>query len=240
MRKIFITILLLILCMAGLPLAACSSGKTIQTDITGSLTALADKGTANIDTEIARLDKLLIDVDDKLIKLEQLIVASMQWIEYQKKNKPAFGFWLVEVTSDGLAQLQNDRFQVAQLEVQFNVDKVSTTLKITDTASRQTYAVETLQKELFSSRESLADAINKEIAARDLIPSTLKDILVHSSTWDIKKFSGNTYAVSGTGLGLTDKPVSGTWTFYQDTGEIVPRDQGSININTILLGKGPR
>ncbi|UCH51044.1 MAG: hypothetical protein JSV54_08590 [Chloroflexota bacterium] len=233
----FFTFVLLIMVM--MPLTGCTS-RDIAAEVAQSLIQMNKTGVENIDSEITKTDKQLYDAQVHLLKLEQVLNAALEWVDYQKEvSRP--GEWDIKVTPDGLAQLHNDQFEVTALEVLISRDSLSVTqssytLKIREFASMQVEDGDALHDHLVDSQNFLEQNRAELVAARDLSVSTMNNVLKYVNDWKIKKVSGTIYNVSGPGLGWAEQLASGTWKYDRDKATLIPDDNQADNLNTIILG----
>ncbi len=82
-KLLFLTLLF----MAGLLAVSASCApqeKDVRTEAFSILEQLNRTGIQRIDTEIARLDQLLGDIEDRMVKLEQILPQTQQWLDVKK------------------------------------------------------------------------------------------------------------------------------------------------------------
>jgi hypothetical protein len=237
--KQWISISIFILIMAVLvPSTGCTS-RAISSEAAQSLIQMNKAAVADIDSQIALTDKQLYNTQEQLLKLEQVLNAALEWVNYQKTvAKP--GKWNIKVTPSGLIPFQNDRYQVTALEFLSTKDIVpepefSYTIKIRDLDTMQIDDGDTF-------KSNLDDMVNLQqtnrsamVDARDLSVSTMNNVLKYVNDWKVKKVSGTTYSVSGPGLGWSEQLSSGTWKYDRDKGTLVPEDKPAADLNTIIL-----
>lgn len=234
--SIFTSILLI---MVMIPLTGCTS-RDIVVEVAQALMQINKTGVENIDSEITEIDKQLYNAQVHLLKLEQVLNAALEWVDYQKEvSRP--GEWDIKVTPDGLAQLHNEQFEVTALEVLITRDSLavtqsSYTIKIREFATMQIDDGDTLHDRLVDEQNLLEQNRAELVAARDLSVSTMNNILKYVNDWKIKKVSGKTYSVSGPGLGWSEQLTSGDWKYDRDKGTLIPDDKQADNLNTIILG----
>ena len=238
-KRIFIfTFVLLIMVM--MPSTGCTS-RAIATEVAQSLIQMNKAGVENIDSDITKTDQQLYDAQVHLLKLEQVLSSALKWVDYQKAvSRP--GKWDIKVTQSGLAQLQNDQYEVTALEVLITRDSLtvtesSYTIKIREFPTMQIDDGNTLHDRLVDSQNLLEQNRKAMVDARDLSVSTMNNILKYINDWKIKKVSGTTYSVSGPGLGWSGQLTSGAWKYDRDKGTLVPDDKQADNLNAIILGK---
>lgn len=220
--------------------AGCTS-RAIASEAAQSLIQMSKAAVENIDSEIAALDKQLYDTQEQLLKLDQVLDPALKWVDYQKSlNRP--GKWDIKVAQGGLDQLKNDRYQVTALEVIITRDPTkvtesSYTLKVQEFPTMQISDGDISKSNLTDSVNRLETSRVAMVDARDLSVSTVNNILKYVNDWKIKKVSGTTYSVSGPGLGWSEQLTTGAWEYNRDAGTMVPSDNQSDNLNSIILGK---
>ena len=84
MKKGFSPVLALVALLALLAGCAPPQEKDVRPEAFAVLAQINRKATERIDVEIARLGQLLDDVDDRTVKLEQILPQTEQWLEAKK------------------------------------------------------------------------------------------------------------------------------------------------------------
>jgi hypothetical protein len=226
-----------LLAMVIMPSTACTS-RAIATEAAQSLIQTNKLAVENIDSEITTLNQQLHDIQAQQLKLEQVLGPALDWVDYQKTQaKP--GMWKAQVDPTGLEKFQNDRYQVAALEViTTKIDNAlkesSSTVKIRDLTTQQITDGETIRAGLANSKIGLEAQRQARLDARELAASTMSNILKYISDWKTKKVSDTIYSVSGPGLGWSESLTAGVWEFDRDRSTMVPSDKPAEDLNTII------
>ena len=240
MKKWISIVVFVLVIMAVLPAAGCTS-RAIAAEVAQSIMQMNKGAIENIDSEIAKNDRQLYDTEEDLLKLDQVLTAAFDWIDYQKSvSRP--GKWHIRVLDSGLKQLQNDRFGITSLEADITKDSLSVTdcsyvIKVQDSLTTQIDDWNILKDRLTNSKTTLEQNRQAMADARALSISTINNILKYVNDWKIKKVGGATYSVSGPGLGWSEKLSDGSWTYNRDTSTLVPNDKPADDLNTIILVK---
>jgi hypothetical protein len=238
-RWIFIVIFVL-LTTTIIPTTGCSS-RAIAAEVAQSIMQMNRGAVDNIDSEIATIDRQLYNAEERILKLDQVLSPAFKWVDYQKSlSRP--GKWDVKVLQSGLAQLQNDQFEVTSLEAVITRDSLSVTdcsytIKVHDFVTDQTEDWNILQDSLISSKDTLEQNREAMVEARDLSIATVNNILKYVNDWKIKKVSDANYNISGPGLGWSEQLTDGSWMYNRDEGALVPNDKPAEDLNTIILIK---
>lgn len=238
MKKWISIVIFILVTTAIIPSTGCTS-RAIAVEAAQSLIQMNKGAVENIDSEIAKTDRQLYDTQVKLSKLEQVLNAAMEWIDYQKEvARP--GKFDIKVLPSGLLLLQNDEYSVTSLEAiitkdMLSVTDLSYTLEVRDSMTMQTEDGNTLKDNLTNAENLLQQNRQAMVDARDLSISTVNNILKYVNDWKIKKVSGATYSVSGPGLGWSEKLTNGSWTYNRDTGTLAPDDKQAEDLNSIIL-----
>jgi len=241
MKKLISIFILIILTTVVTTSTGCTS-RAIAMEIAQSLIQMNKGAIENIDSGITKIDQQLYDTQVRLLKLEQLLTAALQWVDYQKTIERTKGKWSVSVTQSGLTQLQNDQYKVTALKAIITSDsksvtELSYTIEIFDSQTMRSDDVAMLQDNLTDSKNRLEQNRKAMIDARDLSVSTMNNILKYVNDWKVKRVSGSIYSVSGPGLGWSEQLTNGAWTYDQDKGTLLPYDQKATDLNKIILGK---
>lgn len=229
--------------MVIMPSTACTS-RAMAVEVAQSLIQMNKGGIENIDSEIATIDQQVYEIQEHQLKLEQVLSPALEWVDYQKTKSTKPGVWNIKVDPTGLAQFQNDRYQITALEVLITnesstVTQSSYTIKVRDVTTLQIYNWNIFHDDLANSKNLLEEQRQTMVDARDLSVSTMNNILKYVNDWKIKKVSDTTYSVSGPGLGWSEELTSGTWEFDRDKSTLLPSDKQADDLNTIILVKLP-
>lgn len=208
---------------------------------------LVQKNTGTVDrvnAELQTIDQNLYATDEKLLKLEQVMVPALEWIEKQKVellNEHKYGSWHSRVTRESLDKFKNDQYAVTALEVSVRGigtpnQKFDTVIKVMDLETNMLSDGETIESELKWRKSTLEQHRQDRLEDGDLSASTLLSVIEHLGDWQIHKISSATYSVSGPGLGMAGELTTGNWTYYRTTKKIVPADTQSLALQNILSG----
>jgi len=240
MKKWISIVVFVLVIMAVLPSAGCTS-RAIAVGVAQSIMQMNKGAIENIDSEIAKNDRQLYDTEEDILKLDQVLTAAFDWIDYQKSvAKP--GKWHIKVLGSGLKQLQNDRYSITSLETDITKDSLSVTdciyvIKVQDSLTTQIDDWNILKDGLTNSKTTLEQNRQAMADARALSIATVNNILKYVNDWKIKKVDDATYSVSGPGLGWSEALTDGSWTYNRDTGTLAPNDKPAEELNTIILVK---
>lgn len=84
MRKLLFLALLVMAGLLALSAGCAPPEKDVRPEAFAILEQMNRTGMQRIDAEIARLDQLLRDVEDRIAKLEQILPQTQQWLEAKK------------------------------------------------------------------------------------------------------------------------------------------------------------
>ncbi|HEX75182.1 MAG TPA: FHA domain-containing protein [Dehalococcoidia bacterium] len=199
----------------------------------------------DIDLELDEIGQQARETEEKLLKLEQVVTPALEWVDYQKANTDQYlknSSWIIRVPSGELDQLKNDQYQVTTLE--FSVSQVKTpqeqssaVIKVTDLTTKTVYDWEALDSELEDRKAKLEQRAQARGEKGELAISTFLEVMDCWEDWEVKNTGSNIYSVSGYGLGWADGLTKGRWTYYRDTGEIIPRDSHSEALKKVLVAE---
>jgi hypothetical protein len=194
----------------------------------------------NIDSELDKIDENRYSTEVNLMKLEQVVVPALEWLEFQKTRDFEAGDWLVRITSEGLAQLKNDQYRVTKAEVYverggFSDSDYSSTIKVTDLTTSMTSDWEEIKNDLESTKSSFEQQWQEKLKHRDLSISAINNLTENWQNWKVKRINKTTYEITGVGLGWADTFVVGTWTYYRDKKELIPADEHGRALHKVLL-----
>lgn len=84
MRKLLLLTLLVMASLLALSAGCTTPEKDVRPEAFAALEQITKTGMLRIDAEIARLEQLLRDVEDRMTKLEQILPQTQQWLEAKK------------------------------------------------------------------------------------------------------------------------------------------------------------
>ncbi len=213
-----------------------SNQNEIRAAAADSLIALTDTGIETTDAKIISIDQRLESNITKLMKLEPLIAAADEWIEYQKTISRT-GSWLIEVDKEGLEQLMNDQYKISTLQILSDRGVVSSTVKVTDLVTKSIHDPAILQKDLVSEQETLLQQRDSLIQEREQTVEAINGCLALYADWDVKKIQKATYNIKGDGLGWGNGVTSGVWIYYEDRENMEPRNKPAQDLEALLTAK---
>jgi hypothetical protein len=222
----------------------CVSKKAITEEFVDCLIQMNARTVDNVDKNLEIIDQNLYTTEEKLLKLEQVIVPALEWIENQKVElveKFKYGSWRSHVTRQSLAEFKNDQYEITTLELSVHGmgtpnQEFYTTIKVTDLATRIPSDWETIESELKWRKSTLEEQRQVKLEAARLSSSTLLNVIEHSGDWEIQKINSTTYSISGPGLGVAGELISGKWLYYRDSQKIIPANTRSAALQRILSG----
>lgn len=243
MKKPILQMLLISLMLLGIS-TGCVSKKTITEEFVDCLTRTNAGTVEKIDSELQIIDQNLYTTEEKLMKLDQVIVPALEWIENQKVellDEHKYGSWHTRVTPESLEKFKNDRYEVTALELSVRGigtpnQEFYTVVKVTDLATKIQSDWETVQSELKWRQSTLEQRRQIILEAGHLSASTLLSVIENSGGWEIRKINDTTYSISGTGLGVAGELTTGEWTYYRASKQSIPTDNQSSALQNILSG----
>ncbi len=217
----------------------CTPTSDIRFEAMNTFITMHETGINNIDSELDKIDERRYYTEVNLLKLEQVVLPALEWLELQKTRDFRTGDWLVRITSEGLAQLKNDQYRLTKAEYiskgGFPDANISSTIKVTDLTTSRTYNWEEINNTLECTKSSLERQWQEKLKRRDLSISTINNLMENWRNWKVKKINQTAYEITGTGLGWADKFVVGAWTYYRDKKELIPADEPSRTLQKVLL-----
>lgn len=253
LRWIGLVALVVIVILTSSTLLACAGLKPEeQTAITVEfIEHLTQQNATALDQIRSEMDDAydeLYATEEKLLKLEQVIVPATEWVESEvqrQKARAEDNLWVpsyTEVPQEEFSHLQNDQYWVTTIELISDAvgtpdEEFVATIKITDltadTWTQQDW--ETIEHELETRKTSLEQEWQSKLEEAQLARQTILEVTDYWETWEIQRINSTTYTVSGTGLGWAEGLTSGQWTYHKDSKEIIPADDQSIALSQILL-----
>ncbi len=233
------SLVLLIIC----PLVGCASEEygSINIDAASSLLAVADDGLAELHADIDKIDQQIYDVQLKLHKLDQVAAPALKWVETQKVNalKYKWSPRKLEVTKD-LEKLKNDQYEVVKLHFAVRVmgSQYPSVIMIWDVDTGKQSLYEDLHGELKEQLSALMQIRENKLQTGGRAVSAARSIVDQYQSWTATKIDSIRFKISGPGLGREQGGiVKGEWTYYTDSGEIVPISKPSAALQRILQCK---
>jgi len=237
--------ILLILFMLFSMSTGCVPKNAITEEFVDCLVQTSAGAMDKVDSELESIDQNLYKTEEKLLKLEQVIVPALEWIESQKVkllDEFEYGSWRRRVTPEGLAEFKNDQYEVTALEL--SVHGIGTpdqefhaTLRFTDLATKTTSDWETVESELKCRKSTLEQRRQTKLEDGHLAASTLLSVIGHLEDWEVREINSATYSISGPGLGIAGELTAGKWIYYRGSKKITPADTQSVALQQVLSGE---
>lgn len=243
MKRPILIILLIALMLISIS-TGCVSKKTIAEEFVGCLIQTNAVGMDKVALELESIDQNLYATEEKLLKLEQVVLPALEWVENQKvKLLMEFrdGSWHRRVTPESLAKFENDRYAVTTLELVVYMigtpdQECRTAVMVTDLTTKTTSDWETFESELKWRKSTLEKLRQVKLEDGRLSASILLNVIEHVGDWEIREINSTTYSISGSGLGMDGELTTGKWTYYRTSKEIIPVDTQSGALRKILSG----
>lgn len=243
MKRTILTLLLLPLMLLSMS-TSCVSKRAITEEFVDCLIQMNAGAIDNVAKNLEIIDQNLYTTEEKLLKLEQVVVPALEWIENQKVEllkEFKYGSWHRSVTRESLAEFKNDQYEITTLEVSvYEIGTPSqefhTAIKVTDLATKIPSDWEPVESELKWRKSTLEEGRRVKLEDAQLSTSTLLSVIEHSGEWEIREINSTTYSISGPGLGAAGELTSGNWTYYRDSKTIIPADTQSAALQKILSG----
>ena len=243
MKRPILIILLISLMLLSIS-TGCVSKKAITEEFVDCLIQTNAGAIDKVDSELEIIDQNLYTTEEKLLKLEQVIVPALEWIENQKVElleEFKSGSWHSRVTQESLAKLKNDQYEITALELSVHGigtpnQEFHTVIMVIDLATKTQSDWETAESELKWRKSTLEQRRQVKLEDAQLSASTLLSVLEHLEDWEIREINSTTYSISGPGLGLAGELTSGNWTYYRASKTIIPADTQSAALQKILSG----
>jgi len=243
MKRPILIVLLISLMLLSLS-TGCVSKKAITEEFVDCLIQTNTGAIDKVDSELESIDQNLYTTEEKLLKLEQVVVPALEWIENQKVellSEYKYGSWRTRVTPESLAKFKNDQYEVTTLEL--SVHGIGTpnqefhaAIRVADLATKIPSDWETVESELKWRKSTLEQRRQVKLEDGHLATSTLLSVIEHVGDWEIQAINRTTYAISGPGLGMDGELTAGKWTYYRAPKEIIPADTQSAALQKILSG----
>jgi hypothetical protein len=230
-----------ILVVSFIASTGCISDEQISREAAGPFIQLTQRGIEDADLDITKINQQLYEAEVRLLKMEQVIAPALKWVEYQKNITRRPGSWNVQVTQEGLSQLNNDQYQVTTLELLSSLGntgiQISYSVRVTDLRTRTVYDWKSLQDDLLFWKASFEQKRQDKLQGRTLSISTLESILKSVQGWNITRVNDSTYIISSPMLGWNNSLTGGTWTYYRDKRVLEAADSTAETLKNILLVK---
>jgi hypothetical protein len=236
---IFLISLMLISISTG-----CVSKKAIREEFVDCLMQTNARAIDEVDSELEVIDQNLYTTEEKLLKLKQVVVPALEWIENQKVDlleEFKYGSWHSRVTRESLAEFKNDQYEITALELSVHRigtpdQEFHTVIMVTDLATKIQSDWETVESELKWRKSTLEKQRQVKLEDGHLSSSTLLSVIEHLGDWEIQEINSTTYSISGPGLGMAGELTVGKWTYYRASKTIIPADTQSAALQKILSG----
>lgn len=245
MRRLIASALLFLTVPLG-SLAGCLVPKSVFiSEFVDCLVQMNAEALAKAQSDLDTIDRNLHLTEEKLLKLEQVVTPSLQWIEEQKVKllkEYDYGSWYRRVKPEGLAKLKNDQYEVTALEVTvYHIgtpqQELRPVLRVFDREMQASREWEAVKNELTSRKAALEQERTAVLDRARLSVSTLSDAVQHSQSWKVRRLSTDIYSISGYGLGMAGEVTEGTWTYYQSSKQAFPADASSEALRKIISGE---
>jgi hypothetical protein len=196
-----------------------------------------------VNSDLDRVDKDITETEVKLLQLQRLVDPALAWVDEQKVKIPQekmTGAFTRRVDKTWLSEnFANEQYAITDLSV--TVENIGSptensyfTIEVTDVTTKSKYDWEAIQETLETRKASLEQNKKTIMAAGEKAISSTENLVNHIDDWQVSKVNSVTYTVSGPGLG---EPEEGTWTYYKETGEVVPNDRAGQALKQTLLGQ---
>lgn len=234
-------ILLLSLVLLGLSIG-CMPKRAIAEEFIDCLMQLNATALDKVGSELQRIDQNLYAVEEKLLKLEQVIAPALEWQEKEMVEllkEFDSGSHSTRVTREGLGEFTNDQYKLTALEVSvYGIgtpdQRSSTVLRVMDLTTKVRSGWEAVESELTARKSTLEERRQAKLEDGQLSASTLVNVIDHAGTWEIRAIDSGTYSISGAGLGMDKELTAGAWTYYRASKETIPADAQSVSLRRTL------
>lgn len=215
----------------------------VNEDITQAFIKILDEGMYRVNSDLDRIDKDITETEVKILQLQRLVDPALSWVEEQKVKIPAekkSGAFTRRVDKTWLSEnFANEQYAITDLSI--TVENIGSTtensysvIEVTDVTTKTKYDYQSIQDSLESRKATLDKNKETIMAAGEKAIASMENVVNHIDDWDISKVNSVTFVVSGPGLG---EPDEGMWTYYKETGEIVPNDKPGQTLKQTLLGQ---
>lgn len=238
-------VLIIVAILAALFLTQSGMHDTI---IEESMICLIDKHKQvinDIDPEIDRTEQDLFVVGEKLLLLDNVVEPCLDWIEIQKKDvvqEQKRTSWQYTLDQDELDRLKNDQYRVTKLELEvlhvgMPEEEYHQTIEVADVSASGAKGRDwmDIKTELKKQQATLEEKRDVQLEKRNEAISTIKELAGYWVASDVEKINSTTFVVSGEGLGWSDGFSEGKWTFYRDRNDIIPANNNSEALMTLVV-----
>lgn len=236
---------LVILCILAGIVVSCKADDSsyVNDEITEALIKIFDEGMYSVNSDLDRVDKDIIETEVKILQLQRLVDPASAWVEDQKekiREEKKSGAFTRRVDKTWLSEnFANEQYAITDLSI--SIENIGSptensyfTIEVTDVTTKSKSDWNAIQQTLEERKASLEQNKQKIMAAGEKSIAALENAVNHIDDWQVSKVDSVTFLVRGTGLG---SPEEGTWTYYKETGEIVPNDKASQALKRTLLGQ---
>lgn len=235
----------LLLLASLLFLTNCVPEELIRSEFTECLVQMNGLAIDEANIELQIIDKRICATEEKLMKLEQVVAPSIEWVESQKVKllgEFASGSWSTWVTQAGLREFKNDCYEVTALELSvYEIgtpnQRFSAIIRVRDLETGAQGDWQELKNELEAEKAALESWRQQEIEHAKLSASIMQSVLEHLAEWKIQRIDSYTYIISGYGLGLAEELTDGKWVYLRDARKITPVNAHSMELREVLVGK---
>jgi len=226
------------------PSLGCIPRQPIAEEFVDCLIQLNATALDKVGSELQRIDQNLYAVEEKLLKLEQVIAPALEWQEKEMVElleEFDSGSYSTRLTQEGLANFTNDQFRLTALEVSVYAigtpeQRFATVVRVMDSPTRAQSDWEAIESELIAKKSVLEQRRQAKLEAGQLSASTLLRVIDHVEDWEIRRINKNAYSISGSGLGMDKELTAGAWIYYRASREIIPADAESAALRKTLSG----
>jgi hypothetical protein len=242
-RKIFLLIFVIFALLVALQIQCAPAGwNDIRVGAVEALIQVYSSGIKVASDDLDRIDNNLLDVQSKIVKLDEVLIPAQNWTESKKNlEHKVIGWVKQQVTSEGLDTLKNDQYKITKLELLAVQNSTNTgwvftsTIKVNDLETGETYNSNDLKDNLATLKSSLEQQRKAKLDSMNLAKSTITSVAESVRGWVVQRV-GNMYTFSGPGLGWADsKLTTGQWSYQAATKEIAPADSASQALKTVLI-----
>jgi hypothetical protein len=243
MKSSILKILLVLLMLLSIS-TGCLSRKATTEEFVDCLIQMNAGSMDSVATDLEIIDQNLYKTEEKLLKLEQVVVPASEWIENQKIEllaKFKYGSWYSRVTPESLAKFKNDQYEITTIELAvYEIGTPNqtfrTVIKVTDLETKAHGDYGKFESELKGQKSTLEEQRQVKLEDAQLSSSTLINVIEHAGDWEVQKIDSTTYSISGPGLGVDGGLTSGNWFYYRDSKTVIPADAQSVALQRIISG----
>lgn len=215
----------------------------VNDEIAQAFIGILDEGMYRVNSDLDRVDKDITETEVKILQLQRLVDPALAWVEEQKvaiAQEKMSGAFTRRVDKTWLSEnFANEQYAITDLSI--SIENIGSptensyfTIEVTDVTTKSKYDWDAIQETLETRKASLEQNKQKIMDAGEKSIAAMENAVDRIDDWQVSKVNSVTYLVSGPGLG---EPDEGTWTYYKETGEIVPNDKASQVLKRTLLGQ---